>query len=173
MKSGFLEMTLIYSFPPIADHNAKTLILGSMPGQASLTANQYYAHQRNAFWPIMARLLQFDLDASYQQKTQALCAAQIALWDVLQSCKRKGSLDTMIEADTQTPNDFQSFFQTHNKITHVFFNGGKAESCFKRYVVHDADSTTFQLTRLPSTSPAHAALSFEQKLAVWQRVLMK
>ena len=90
-------MSLLYSFAPIADENARILILGSMPGQASLDAGQYYAHKRNLFWPIMAELLQFDVSASYEEKTAALRAAGIALWDVLQSCKREGSLDANIE----------------------------------------------------------------------------
>jgi len=164
-------MTVIHSFAPIADNNAKILILGSMPGQASLIANQYYAHQRNAFWSIMAELLQFDPAAPYAEKTKALQSARIALWDVLQSCKRIGSLDSMIKTDTQTPNDFQSFFSTHKKITHVFFNGGKAESCFNRFVLKKIDSASIQLSRLPSTSPAHAALSFKHKQTIWLNAL--
>ncbi len=164
-------MTVIHSFAPIADINAKILILGSMPGQASLSANQYYAHKHNAFWRIMATLLQFDPGAPYTEKTKALQSAQIALWDVLQSCKRKGSLDSMIETNTQIPNDFQSFFRTHNKITHVFFNGGKAEACFKRFVLKEIDSTLIQLFRLPSTSPAHATLSVTHKQAIWLNAL--
>ena len=164
-------MTVIHSFAPIADNNAETLILGSIPGQASLLANQYYAHQRNAFWPIMAELLQFDPTAPYVEKTKSLQSAHIALWDVLQSCKRKGSLDAMIETDTQTPNDFQSFFHTHNNITHIFFNGGKAETCFNRYVLRKIDLGSMQLSRLPSTSPAHAALPFEDKREIWLKAL--
>ncbi len=160
-------MSYIYSFAPIVDDNARILILGSMPGQASLSANQYYAHQRNAFWHIMAELLQFDPDAPYAEKTKALQSAHIALWDVLQSCKRKGSLDAMIETDTQTPNNFQSFFHTDNKINHIFFNGCKAETCFNRYVSQKIDLDSMQLTRLPSTSPAHATLSFEHKREIW------
>jgi double-stranded uracil-DNA glycosylase len=164
-------MTVIRSFAPIADNNAEILILGSMPGQASLSANQYYAHQRNAFWRIMAELLQFNPDTPYEEKTKALLSAHIALWDALQSCKRKGSLDAMIETNTQTTNDFQSFFRTHNKITHIFFNGGKAETCFKRYVLQKIDLGSIQLTRLPSTSPAHATLSFEHKREIWLNAL--
>ncbi len=128
-------MSTIYSFQPIVDNYAKILILGSMPGQASLAANQYYAHHRNAFWPIMTQLLQIHPDASYEEKITALKSSQIALWDVLKSCQRTGSLDSMIEMDTQTINDFQSFFLANGKITHVFFNGGKAEACFMRYVL--------------------------------------
>jgi len=164
-------MPTIYSFKPIAGSHAKILILGSMPGQASLSANQYYAHRRNAFWPIFAQLLQIDPDASYEEKITALKSSHIALWDVLKSCKRTGSLDSMIETDTQTINDFQSFFEVHKKITHVFFNGGKAEACFKRYVVPLYDLGLIQCSRLPSTSPANARLSYEDKCRTWHTMI--
>ncbi|MGM3005558.1 DNA-deoxyinosine glycosylase, partial [Bacillus cereus group sp. BC325] len=85
---------------------ARILILGSMPGEASLAAKQYYAHQRNAFWPIMAAFLRIRADAPYHEKVAALQSSPIALWDVLKSCKRSGSLDTSIEAGTQSFNDF-------------------------------------------------------------------
>ncbi|MDH5479386.1 MAG: DNA-deoxyinosine glycosylase [Nitrosomonas sp.] len=164
-------MAYIYCFKPIADSKAKILILGSMPGEASLLANQYYAHPRNAFWRIMAELLKFDPAVSYEEKIQALHATHIALWDVLQSCKRKGSLDTMIETRTQTTNDFQSFLHTHNKITHIFFNGSKAEACFKQFVQKKLDLESIKLAKLPSTSPAHATISFDHKREIWLNTL--
>ena len=164
-------MPTIHSFQPIAGSHAKILILGSMPGQASLAANQYYAHSRNAFWPIIAQLLQISPDALYEEKITALKTSHIALWDVLKSCKRAGSLDSMIETDTQTINDFQSFFPAHKKITHVFFNGGKAEACFKRYVLPESDLGLIKLSRLPSTSPANARLSLEDKCRIWHEMI--
>ena len=164
-------MSILYSFQPIVDNHAKILILGSMPGQASLAADQYYAHPRNAFWPIMAQLLQFNPDVSYAEKITALKSSQIALWDVLRSCHRIGSLDSSIEADTQTINDFQSFFPEHREITHVFFNGGKAEACFKRYVLPEDNLGLLRFTRLPSTSPANARLSFEDKCKIWHEMI--
>lgn len=162
----------IYSFPPIATPHATILILGSMPGQASLAANQYYAHKQNTFWRIMAELLQFDRDDNYSTKTQALKTAGIALWDVLQSCQRQGSLDNKIKADTEQPNNFSIFFQQHKSIRHILFNGAKAEACFKKYILKQTQPSPFQLTRLPSTSPAHASLSFEEKLAIWRAALV-
>ncbi|MES2013700.1 MAG: DNA-deoxyinosine glycosylase, partial [Pseudomonadota bacterium] len=99
-------MAHIHSFAPIEDSNATTLILGTMPGRASLVAEQYYAHTQNAFWRIMAELLQFDRTSAYEVRIQALKSSHIALWDVLQSCQRQGSLDAMIERDTQIANDF-------------------------------------------------------------------
>lgn len=160
-------MPVIYSFAPVAGNRARILILGSMPGEASLTANQYYAHPRNAFWPIMAPLLSIPADSPYQEKIAALHASPIALWDVLQSCQRSGSLDSSIETGTQTINDFQTFFSLHPAITHVFFNGGTAEACFVRHVLHQHDFGSLKLSRLPSTSPANARLSFDDKCRIW------
>ncbi len=168
-------MTLIYSFAPIADPYAEILILGSMPGQASLAANQYYAHPQNAFWRIIGELLEFDpVAVSYAEKTNALKSARIALWDVLQSCRRAGSLDSSIETGSQIVNDFSAFFATYTQIRHVFFNGAKAEACFRRYVLKINPSDTIHripLTRLPSTSPAHATLSFVKKRDQWRQIL--
>jgi TDG/mug DNA glycosylase family protein len=164
-------MSIIHSFEPIVGSHAKILILGSMPGEASLSANQYYAHRRNAFWPIIAQLLQINPDAAYQEKIAALKSSPIALWDVLKSCKRQGSLDSMIEADTQAINDFQSFFSVHQQIKHVFFNGGKAEACFKRYVLSVDELKFLSVSRLPSTSPANARLSLEDKLRIWHEMI--
>lgn len=164
-------MPTIYSFPPIAGNQAKILILGSMPGEASLEAKQYYAHRRNAFWPIMTQWLQIDAQASYEEKVTALRSSPIALWDVLKSCKRTGSLDSMIETGTQISNDFPSFFSTHREITHVFFNGGTAEASFKRYVLPGSGLDDLTFARLPSTSPANARLSFDGKCRIWHEML--
>jgi hypoxanthine-DNA glycosylase len=161
------------SFPPVAAPNAKVLILGSMPGVASLQANQYYAHPRNAFWKIMTDLLNIPADATYHQRTDALKGHQIALWDVMQACIREGSLDTDIEEDSIVPNDFASFLDTHINVNRIFFNGAKAEKTFQKFVRPTLPESlnSLQLTRLPSTSPAHAAMSFEQKLQAWKIVL--
>ena len=161
----------IYSFPPVATPHATILILGSMPGQASLAANQYYAYKQNAFWKIMAELLPFDVNDSYPAKIQALKTADIALWDVLQSCKRQGSLDNKIRTETEIPNDFSTFFQQHKLIHQIFFNGAKAETYFKRNILLHIHLASYQLTRLPSTSPAHASQSFDEKLAIWRTAL--
>jgi hypoxanthine-DNA glycosylase len=162
---------LLFCFEPIADSNSEILILGSMPGQESLAAGQYYANRRNAFWKIMAELLGFDPDSSYETRAHELKAARIALWDVLQSCTRVGSLDAKIDANSITVNDFQSFFHTHNKIRTVFFNGAKAESTYRQYVLPTVGTVPVSYVRLPSTSPAHASLSYEQKLHTWRSAL--
>lgn len=139
-----------------------------MPGVASLKAQQYYAHPQNGFWPIMGELLGFDPCAPYPRRERALRAARIAVWDVLHSCVREGSLDTRIEAEIA--NDFDAFLRTHRGITHVFFNGAKAEASFKRHVL-PAMKVGLRYTRLPSTSPAHASLPYRRKLAAWRAIL--
>ena len=156
------------SFPPIARPDARVLILGSMPGQASLAAGQYYAHSRNAFWPIMAALLGFDPALPYPERAARLTAAGIALWDVLRDCSRPGSLDSAIDPDSVEANDFAAFFAAHPHIDHVFFNGTTAATLFRRHCPNLAG--TFLLARLPSTSPAHASRNFTDKLAAWQEV---
>ena len=160
----------VHSFAPIEDRNARVLVLGSMPGQASLAAGRYYAHPQNVFWRIIAELVRCDPVSSYPAKIAALKSARIALWDVLQSCTRQGSLDAMIERDTQIANDFRTFFRDHGKITHVFFNGAKAEACFKRHVSGEIDTGPIAYERLPSTSPANASMSFARKLRAWRRI---
>ncbi len=162
---------LIFCFDPVADFNAELLILGSMPGQESLTANQYYANRRNAFWKIMADILGLDPDACYEIRLQALKTGRIALWDVLQSCTRVGSLDASIDANSITANDFQRFFRRHEHIRAVFFNGAKAESAYRQHALPTVSSVAVSYRRLPSTSPAHASLSCEQKLQLWQAAL--
>ncbi len=162
------EDALAYSFKPIINDSARVIILGSMPGVKSLKEQQYYAHPQNAFWRIMAALFDFDVHTAYAERLELLQSEGVALWDVLHSCKREGSLDLMIQIDTQVPNDFISLFQSHPKIKHVFFNGGKAESYFKRYIFPSLVEFDLQYMRLPSTSPAHASLSFVNKLEAWR-----
>jgi hypoxanthine-DNA glycosylase len=164
-------MARIHSFDPIADKNAEVLVLGSMPGRASLAAGQYYAHPQNAFWRIISALLELDSASPYPRRIEALKSARIALWDVLHSCSREGSLDAMIEHDAQMANDFRTFFRNHKRITSVFFNGAKAEACFKRHVLPEIEIRAISYVRLPSTSPANASVSFEKKLQAWQIVV--
>lgn len=164
-------MARIHSFEPIEDRNAEVLILGSMPGTRSLTAGQYYAHPHNVFWRILAELLHFDAASSYEARVRALKSTRIALWDVLHSCVRAGSLDAMIENDTQTANDFRRFFGGHRKIRNVFFNGAKAEASYRRHVLRAIGPGTIGYSRLPSTSPANASMSYAHKLRAWRAIL--
>ena len=160
----------VCSFPPVFHADARVLILGSMPGAASLAAAQYYAHPRNAFWPLMGRLFDAGPELSYEARLARLNAVGVALWDVIARCRRPGSLDSAIDRDSVEPNDFASLFATCTRIDHVFFNGTAAESAFRRHVRLPAGMRPLAFTRLPSTSPAHAARDFATKLAAWQPV---
>lgn len=166
-------MPQIQSFPPIENPNANILILGSIPGKDSLRAKQYYAHPRNAFWPIMGELVGAAPTLSYTARIQKLKAAGIALWDVLASCSRHSSMDADIDADSIRANDFASFFLCHPDITHVFFNGTMAEQCFHKHVMSSVAQQKLHYQRLPSTSPAHASMRYEEKLKAWKVILKK
>lgn len=160
-------------FPPVVGAAPTVLILGSMPGQRSLQAQQYYAHPRNAFWPIMQAVFGIDTASGYGTRVNALAQAGVALWDVLGACERPGSLDADIDADTAITNDFAGFFANHAGIERVLFNGGAAERYYLRRVLPALANERQALPRLrlPSTSPAYAAMRFEQKLAHWRRAL--
>ncbi len=163
-------MTRVRSFPPVENPQATVLILGSMPGKASLLAGEYYAHPRNAFWPIMGELAGADPCLPYLARIDKLKSAGMALWDVLACCVRDGSLDADIVEDSISPNDFRTFFMTHTQIKHVFFNGAMAEKSFNKYVRPNLQANPMNFHRLPSTSPAHASLAYHQKLDAWRTV---
>jgi TDG/mug DNA glycosylase family protein len=156
----------------VGQADALVLILGSMPGKLSLAQQQYYAHPRNAFWKIIAQLFGFNADISYAEKLLALQHYKLALWDVIQSCERQGSLDSNIDNATITSNDFASFFRQHPQITHVFFNGSKAYQEYHKRVMPLLPEPWHSIacTRLPSTSPAMASLTIEQKLIAWAQI---
>jgi TDG/mug DNA glycosylase family protein len=161
-------------FPAVADEAARVLILGSLPGRRSLEQQQYYAQPYNTFWRIMERLCGAAPSLPYAQRLQRLRASGIALWDVLAAGDRQGSLDSAIVAANMVVNDFASFFTRQPRIRVVCFNGRKAEEVFRRRVARElpqllAAKLTFEL--LPSTSPAFASLTFEQKLERWSAVL--
>ena len=159
----------ISGFPPVADRDARALVLGTMPGAASLAAAQYYAHPRNHFWRIMSELAGAAPHMPYARRLALLKANNIALWDVLRCCVRPGSLDSSISQEAA--NDFISFFADHPKIRHVFFNGAPAAKFFKKFVVDDIRHLDLQFTTLPSTSPANAGWCYEQKLEKWREIL--
>ena len=159
-------MKLSQGFAPVAAHNAHILILGSMPGLASLDAAQYYAFPRNAFWKIMGDLFGAGPELDYQSRLNTLTYRGIALWDVIGACHRPSSLDSDISNDGLVTNDFRSFFKQHPQISHVYFNGQKAAGLFKRKVMPDL-TDQFEYCTLPSTSPAHAAKNYAEKLAAW------
>ena len=160
----------LLSFNALSTASAKVLVLGSMPGVASLQAQQYYAHPRNSFWPIMASIAGFDALAPYDERVAALTSAGFAVWDVLRSCVRPGSLDSAIATGTRVPNDFQSFFDAHPGVGLVCFNGSEAQQSYNRLVLPGLRAPNMQYTRLPSTSPAHP-VALAHKLAAWRAAL--
>lgn len=162
----------VNSFSPVARSDARVLILGSMPGVASLTAGQYYAQPRNRFWPIVAELFALDREAPYAERLEALIAHRVALWDVLDSCQRPGSLDASIRRASAVPNDFSRFFARHLQVRQVFFNGKAAAELYRQLVLPGiADSyPELRYTALPSTSPANAGITPADKLTAWRVV---
>ena len=127
---------------------------------------------RNAFWPIMGRLFGAGPELPYGERQHTLCAHGVAVWDVLRECHREGSLDTSIRGDSEAANDFVAFFRAHRRIGAIFFNGQKAQAAFRRHVLPAIAGLgrEFRYIRLPSTSPAHAGRSFDQKLAAWRQL---
>jgi len=156
-------------FAPLAHDDARILILGSLPGQRSLQEQQYYAHPQNAFWRIMRELV--GADGDYQQRCDTLIANRIALWDVLAESVRPGSMDSDIDMNTARPNDFESLLRQCPKIERVCFNGKKAAQMFAKFVGQGGLSDGKTLVTLPSTSPAYAAMPYEEKLAHWRDVM--
>jgi double-stranded uracil-DNA glycosylase len=139
-----------------------------MPGEASLKAGQYYAHLRNPFWHIMGELVGAGPSLPYQKRVEVLQRAGVAVWDSLRACIRRGSLDTSILEEVA--NDFPTLFEKYPGISDVFFNGGKAEKVFRRHVLPALTKDRLIYTRLPSTSPAFAAMTLEGKVKAWSLV---
>jgi double-stranded uracil-DNA glycosylase len=147
------------------------LVLGSVPGKVSLQEARYYAHSRNAFWSIMGDLLGAGPELPYAQRLERLKAAGVALWDVIAACERPGSLDADIVGASVRANDFSSFFAVYRSIDRVFFNGAAAQASFRRHVLPGLVGADLQLVCLPSTSPAHAACTYADKLAAWSVIV--
>lgn len=157
---------MIHSFGPIADENSRVLILGSIPGIESLRKGQYYGHDRNGFWHVIYALFEQEYEHDYEKRTEFLLRHNIALWDVIKSCDREGSLDAHIK--DPVINDFGSFFAQHPGIKSVFFNGRTAYGLFKKHIAFNFKGVSFAY--LMSTSPAHA-VTFERKLKDWRKVI--
>jgi len=166
-------MTKIKGFQPIIDKEANILILGSMPSAISLKKQEYYGYERNSFWAIISALYteNGEIISDYTLRKKILIENNIALWDVLQNCHREGSLDAAIKMDSIKVNDFNNLFSAHPAINKVFFNGSKAETIFNKYVFPEIIEpfSYLHFTRLPSTSPAHAAMTVKQKTDIWQK----
>jgi TDG/mug DNA glycosylase family protein len=163
----------LHSFAPLAAPHCTLLILGSIPGEASLAANEYYAHPRNAFWRVLEAALDLPVALPYNERCQQVVARGIAVWDVLQTCTRTGSLDAAIDTGSIVANNFPTFFTAHPRIELICFNGTKAEEIWRRHVVPSLPQNiaAIRTLRLPSTSPAHAALSLPEKVQSWKQAL--
>ena len=164
-------MTVSSGFPPIERADARILILGSLPGQRSIAEQQYYAHPQNAFWRIMREL--FDVDGGYAERCSLLTASGIALWDVLHSSVRPGSMDADIRFDSARVNDFPDFFAGHASLRLIAFNGRKAQQLYERLVAPTGVDDGLHQVLLPSTSPAYASMPYPDKLAAWRRALLE
>lgn len=165
------DKTLLQSFDPVTPDHSVCLILGSMPGIASLNAAQYYAHPRNAFWKILQAICGGETE-TYPQRLRILEENKIALWDSLKHCARPGSLDSNIATDSTVCNDFKSLLQQQPSIEFIAFNGKAAEKWFRKLALPtliEPDRLTF--ASLPSSSPAMAMLSLAEKTEQWRQAL--
>ncbi len=154
---------MIYSFAPIIDKDSRILILGSMPSIRSLELGQYYGHGQNYFWPMLFELFGETYSNDYEQKKRLILSHRLALWDVLGSCEREGSLDSNIT--NEIANDFDVFFKEYPLIKAILFNGTKAEQSFKKYFPQLFQTMTHY--KMPSTSPAHT-MKRQDKLTQWR-----
>lgn len=149
---------------PIIDSHTRILILGSFPGAASLAAQQYYAHPRNALWPILSALTAEDLvSLPYAERLPRLLAHGFGLWDVLGACEREGSLDSAIR--NPAANDFERLHRLCPALETVGFNGQTSGKFAPQFA-----AAGYRTVLLPSTSPAYAGMPFEQKLITWRQL---
>jgi hypoxanthine-DNA glycosylase len=150
------------SFPPIVDARSRVLVLGTLPGEESLRRQQYYAHPRNLFWPIVFALFDATPPADYAERLGFIAAHRIALWDVCEICERERSADTTIRREQ--PNAIDRLLDVHCLIRAVAFNGTAARRLHDR---HFRRRSELAYLALPSTSPAYATIDFAGKLARW------
>lgn len=159
-------MQRITSFPPVVNAESRILILGSVPGIQSLEKQQYYAHPQNSFWKIIFKIFNEDFTTDYPARIKMLTDNNIALWDVIDSCERKGSLDSDIK--NEEANKIEELLTNHPNIKAIFCNGQKSYKNLQRILGKDFHIPVFVM---PSTSPAYAALKFEEKLLHWEKIV--
>lgn len=165
-------MALVHSFEPVIGRNPRILILGSMPGVVSLQAVQYYANPRNAFWPIMAELFDIDIDCNYEERIEQISRLPVVLWDTIKACHREGSLDSNIQKHQLEANNIPTLLKQYSAIRLVACNGATSEKYFNQLVKPQlSEDYAIEVKRLPSTSPANAGMTFDQKLSNWQEIL--
>lgn len=155
----------ISSFSPIIDVNSEILILGSIPGVKSLEKQQYYGHPQNKFWKIIFELFNEELTGDYAERIQVLKKYHIALWDVIDSCERKGSLDSEIK--NEEANQIPELLEEYPNIKAIFCNGGKSYKNLQKIL---GKNFSIPIVLLPSTSPLHT-ISFERKLEDWKKIV--
>lgn len=161
---------LLKGLPPRIGADCRVLVLGSMPGGASLRAGEYYAHPCNRFWPLMQRLAGVPRELPYEARVSALERAGVGLWDVIGACRRKGSLDAAIERGSEVPNAIAERLARQPGIAAVALNGGKAASAFARHIQPELPAQRLRslaVLPLPSTSPAHAAMDLDRLVQAW------
>ncbi len=160
-STSSLTPSLIGLAPVIAP-DIRVLVLGSFPGTASLAAGRYYAHPRNQFWPLISAVVGEDLASlPYEERLPRLLAHRFGLWDVLAGCEREGSLDSAIR--NPAANDFERLRTLSPELETVGFNGQASGKFAPQFA-----AAGYRTVVLPSSSPAHMAMSFEQKLGVWR-----
>lgn len=165
-----MTAALCYGLPAVWQADAQILILGSLPGVASLKAAQYYAHPRNQFWPLLQQLFGIDASLPYEQRIAALQQQRLALWDLIGAAERRGSLDSAITPASIQLNDFSALLQQLPALRAVWLNGGTAAKAWQKLMKAGLKlPATVQVFALPSTSPAHAALGFADKLQHWRQ----
>ena len=163
-----INLKTINSFPPVVDQNTEVLILGTMPGAMSLEKQEYYGYPRNQFWKIMYTLFaELPVADEFETKIALLQRNNIGLWDVLEACERKGSLDINIK--NQTENDIRGLLHKHPKIRKILFNGKES---FRFFVKKFGEPMDIEHHVMPSTSPANTT-SFDKKLEAWRTALGK
>ncbi|HSI29615.1 MAG TPA: DNA-deoxyinosine glycosylase [Methylophilus sp.] len=155
-------------FPPIIGDHPEILILGSLPGIASLAQHQYYAHKQNAFWRMLEALFHIPANAEYAVRCEQVKSARLAIWDVCHSAYRPGSLDSAITHSTVIANDINGLLAQHPSIKLLAFNGNAAASLFKK---HSQLIQPVSTVILPSTSPANASIPYAKKLERWSALL--
>lgn len=168
-RKYFDSANLVTGFSPLlADHDEQVtaLVLGTAPSVKSLQLQQYYAHPQNTFWWIMGQLFEFDHQLTYDQRHKLLNDNGVVVWDVLQSCEREGSLDSSIQFESEVANDIPKFLSQYCGIKKIICNGGMAFKLLKRHHPQLFEQD-FEILQMPSTSPANARMSKQEKLAKW------
>ena len=158
-------MTFKHSFAPVVNEHTRVLVLGSLPGEASLAQSRYYAHPQNRFWHLIGDVIGEDLPGmDYEARLQALLDHRVGLWDVIAKAKREGSLDSRIR--DHATNDLAALAAALPNLAAVAFNGGAAAKIGMQALAERRVS--LDLIKLPSSSPAYAAVPYSEKLKAWE-----